>query len=123
MDDIVIRMAKRLLSDPVDRATYESEFVNRVHGFDYQIHFHFRLLLMGLIGLQGVVLMEGGVDPSLFAPMRGALSSLKPLRDSHAHTYLKGSTLKLDALSVSLARFSVLYAGLKNVETVLRTFK
>ena len=121
MDDIVIRMAKRLLSDPVDRATYESEFVNRVHGFDYQIHF--RRLLMGLIGLQGVVLMEGGVDPSLFAPMRGALSSLKPLRDSHAHTYLKGSTLKLDAPSVSLARFSVLYAGLKNVETVLRTFK
>ena len=42
MDDIVIRMAKRLLSDPVDRATYESEFVNRVHGFDYQIHFRLR---------------------------------------------------------------------------------
>lgn len=120
MDDIVLRFAKRLLRDPTDLATYKSEVVDKVHGFHYKRHF--RRLVMGLVGLQGVALMEKRVDPTLFAPMAGALSSLKPLRDTHAHTYLKGSTLQLDAPSVSLTRFGVLYPGLKNVEAVLRTF-
>ena len=51
--------------------------------------------------------------------MVGALTALKPSRDVHAHTYLKGTTLKLDAPSITLARFDTVYAGLRDVEVVL----
>lgn len=121
MDDIVARMAKRLLRYPADRVAYERDVVRRVHGFDYDRHF--KRLLLGLVGYHGVAWMERRVDAAVFNPMCGALSSLKPVRDQLAHTYVKGTTLSFDAPSVARARFAIVYAGLKDVEAVLAAFK
>jgi hypothetical protein len=118
MDDIALCMARRVLREQSHRTVFENDVVRPVYGFDYEKHF--RRMLIGVIGLQGVARMERRVDRALFDPMCGALSTLKPYRDKHAHTYVKGTTLALDAPSVTIARFETVYAGLKNVDAVLR---
>ena len=120
MDDVAVRLAKRLLKEPSDRTEYESEVVKKVYGFAYESDF--KRLLIGVVGRQGVARMEKLVDRTLFDPMLGALRSLKPIRNSQAHTYVKGTTLVLDAPSITIAHLPVVYDGLKNVESVLRTF-
>lgn len=118
MDDIVTRMSRRVLTQATHRKVLDNEVVRPIYGFDYEQHF--RRMLMGLIGLRGVAEMERRVDRALFDPMCGALSTLKGARNTHAHTYLKGTTLTVDAPSVTLGRLEIVYAGLIEVDRVLR---
>jgi hypothetical protein len=121
MDGIVRSLAMRLLKDSQNRRFFEKQVMKKVHGFDYQLHF--RHMLINLIGLHGVESMESKVDPVLFQPMRAALNTLKPYRDKHAHEYIKGTTLQLDAPSITLQRFQAVYAGLVHIEAVLKQLK
>jgi hypothetical protein len=118
MDDIVLRTARRVLVDARHRTSFDNEVVKKVNGFSYESHF--KRLLRGLIGMRGVAQVETRVDPALFVPMCSALTTLKSVRDRHAHTYLKGVTLTLDAPSATRAKFALTYAGLKDIEAVLR---
>ena len=52
--------------------------------------------------------------------MISTLDSLKLNRDSEAHTYIKGTTRRMDAPSVTKNRFSAIYNGLKNIDDELR---
>ncbi|MBN1637349.1 MAG: hypothetical protein JW866_00150 [Ignavibacteriales bacterium] len=52
--------------------------------------------------------------------MISSLDSLKFYRDSEAHTYIKGTTKRMDAPSVTKNRFSAIYNGLKNIDEKLR---
>ena len=119
MDKIVIEASCRSLTAQSHRDYIEKQIVKRVHGFEYEDHF--RKMLIGVIGLKGVQEMELQVDRALFDPMCGALNTLKPNRNSYSHTYLKGTTLVIDAPSVSIQHCQTIFAGLRDLENVLQT--
>lgn len=121
MDEIVRHMSKRLVRNSKNERFFEKQVVGRVHGFDYENHF--RRMVIALVGLHGVETMEKKVDPVLFQPMRAALNALKPDRDKHAHEYIKGTTLRLDAPSVTMGKYHAVYAGLVDIDRVLRRMK
>jgi len=118
MDDIALRTAKRHIRNKDNLKYFNKEIVKKTYGFDYR--YHFRRMLMAIIGLRGIEQMEKSLNRSLFDPMCGALTALKPYRDTHAHEYIKGTTLNLDAPSVTLSRFRILYAGLIDVDRALK---
>jgi hypothetical protein len=117
MDKIVIEASQRSLASQSHRSYIEKQIVKSVHGFEYDKHF--KKMLIGVIGLKGVQEMEAQVDHALFDPMCGALNTLKPNRDSHSHTYLKGTTMVIDAPSVSIQHCQTIFKGLRDVENVL----
>lgn len=121
MDEMVLRTARRLLKSSSDQSFYKKKYVKKVYGFEYNQHI--RPMLIGLIGVQGVVKLENRLDPVLFDPMRGALTTLKPHRDTQTHEYIKGATLVLDAPSVTLSRFKTIYEGLTELDRGLRLLK
>jgi len=121
MDDIIRRHSKRILKEPQNWQYIEKEVIKRTYGFEYQVHF--RRMLISIIGLTGVERLEKTVDPARLQPMIAALNSLKPYRDKEAHEYIKGTTRRLDAPSITRGRFIVIYEGLRNIDTVLRTMK
>jgi hypothetical protein len=118
MDKIVIDASQRSLASQSHRDYIENSVVKTTYGFQYEAHF--RRMLIGVIGLKGVQDMESKVDRALFDPMCGALTTMKPNRNSYSHTYLKGATIAIDAPSVSIQHCLVIYAGLKNIDNVLR---
>jgi len=118
MDEIVCRLSKRLVNDPKNQKFFEKQIVRKVHGFDYD--HDFRRMLIALIGLHGVETIERKVKPTLFHPMCAALNALKPERDKHAHGFIKGTTLRLDAPSVMTGRLHIVHAGLVDIDSVLR---
>jgi hypothetical protein len=67
--------------------------------------------------------IERGIDQNKFQLMQSALETLKHCRDTQAHTYIKGTTPRLDSPSVTMQRFSEVYDGLKNLEQTLRRHK
>jgi hypothetical protein len=118
MDDIVIRAANRILENPADLLYYKSNTVKRVYGFKYEQHF--RPLVTHLIGLKGINEVERIANPVIFNPMVGALSTLKPVRDKHAHGYIKGTTLRIDAPSTIITKFKIIYEGLLEFDSLLK---
>lgn len=121
MDDIALRTATRLIRNPQHIKFFKQEIVARISGFDYEQHF--RRMLMAIIGLRGVAQMEKAVNQSKFQPMCGALNTLRLYRNKHAHEYIKGTTLVLDAPSLTISRFQTIYSGLTDVERVLRSMR
>lgn len=113
MDDIVRRCAKKHLKDKSNR-DFVNNSIKKTYGFDY--HQHFRKMLMQVIGLATIENIENTIDPIKFQIMVAALSALKPYRDREAHTYIKGTTRKLDAPSITESRFWNIYYGLKDFD-------
>lgn len=121
MDDIVLRLGKRLIQNSGHFKYLSDRVIRRTHSFEYETHF--RRMLETIIGLLGVEWMEKRVNPNLFQPMVGALTSLKHSRDEQAHQYIKGTTHNIDAPSLTKSRFYTIFNGLRNVDNVLRSFK
>lgn len=117
MDDIVLRLSSRRLSEPINHKYIEKDVVRRTYGFDYD--FHFLPMIEAVIGRHGIEQMNARLDNSLIPPHVASLSALKIARNKLAHQYIKGTTLVIDAPSATNARFPVVLAGLKNVEAVL----
>jgi hypothetical protein len=118
MDDIVRRCANRNLRDSRNRSYVEKEIIKRVHGFDY--HNHFRTMLMKIIGLIKLERVERRINQNKLQLMQSALHTLKERRKHEAHTHLKGTTRTLDAPSLMKRRFSEVYDGLREFESVLK---
>ncbi len=121
LDDIVIRLSKRLLRNITHQTYLTRDVIKIIHCFTYETNF--RRMLEAIIGLNGVELMEMKVDRRLFDPMVGTLGSLKGKRDDYAHNYIKGITMTLDAPSRIKMYFYTIYNGLINVDNVLKTIK
>ena len=117
MDAIVRCCATRNLKTAANRALIETN-VARTFGFEYQKHF--RELIIRVIGLRSLEKVERSVDTAQFAKLTAALGALKTRRDSQAHTYIKGTTLILDAPSVTRTRFEEVYDGLNDFDTTMR---
>lgn len=118
MDDIVKNCANRKLRNNDNLIFLKKEIIKKVHGFDY--HNNFRKMLMQVIGLIRLEIIERKVDQTKLEHMKAALNALKAQRDTVAHTYIKGITLRIDAPSITKQRFVDVYEGLKNIEHELK---
>lgn len=118
MDDIVLRCAARHLREQGNLKYCREEIVSRTYGFDY--HRNFRMMLVRLLGLVNVEDLESRVDSAKLDAMKAALASLKRQRDTEAHTHLKGVGRTINAPSVTMAQFPILWDGLTEFDRVIR---
>ncbi|MBA3019139.1 MAG: hypothetical protein FP811_13495 [Desulfobacteraceae bacterium] len=118
MDDIVFRLAKKHLRRSQNINYVEKEVIKRTFGFDYSQHF--RKMLINIIGIVGVEKLEKKIDSIKHQLMISSLDSMKLYRNSEAHTYIKGTTRRMDAPSLTKNRLNDIYNGLKNIDDELR---
>jgi hypothetical protein len=121
MDDIIMGHCGRHVSVPKNTKFVSDDIVKRTYGFDYERNF--RRMLINLIGIVTCEKVEAQIPVGIHTRFVAQLHSLKLVRDSLAHTYLKGSvaTMAIDAPSVTKARFTDIYDGLKAFEQSLRS--
>ena len=117
MDDIIRDCANKYLKDQKN-LNYVEECVRDTHSFKYDTNF--RKMLIQAIGLINVEKLEHVFDTSKFIKMPSSLGELKQRRDGQAHTYIKGTTLTIDAPSWTKKRFLNVYEGLKDIESSIR---
>jgi hypothetical protein len=118
MDDIINRLAKRILRDISNLKYIEKDVIKRNYGFAYDDHF--KKMLISLLGIYGVEKLESKVNPLFFTPMVATLKNLKTIRDQEAHIYIKGTTRSIDAPSITRSKFSSIFNGLKDIDEVLK---
>lgn len=117
MDDIVTRISKKNLKQSENIDFIEKTVIKKTSGFEYASYF--RKMLINTIGIIGVEKLEKKADSMKFQRMISSLHCLKEDRNSEAHTYIKGTTRRLNAPSVTKNRFPDIYNGLKNIDDVL----
>jgi hypothetical protein len=121
MDDIVLRCACRHLSD-IDNITFvKKQIIKRNYGFDYKDNF--RKMLIQLLGIINVEKIEKSIDQGKLLKLAATLDGLKEIRNTEAHTHIKGVTRSINAPSVTLAQFPALDDGLLEFRTALRQTK
>ncbi len=118
MDDLVTRCSARHLKIPDNRDFCKSQIIKRTYGFDYDIHF--RMMLIKLLGIITVEKIEKQLDQAKHVTLKSTLGNLKVVRDAVAHTHLKGTARTLDAPSVMINRFQIIYDGLLDVDQTMR---
>lgn len=118
MDDIVLRCATRHLKNISNKEYVRKQIVRRTHGFDYD--YHFRRMLIQLLGIINVENIEKSVDNSKQAQLKAILSTLKSEKDPEAHTHIKGVTRSINAPSVTLSQFPAIFDGLIEYDQVIR---
>ena len=118
MDDIVQKCANRILKLQSSKKFIKKEIIKRTYGFEYQRHF--MKMLTSVIGLINIEKLDLKLDISKKTKLESALSTLKVVRNSEAHTHLKGVTRSVDAPSVSISRFRDVFDGLKDIEIKLK---
>jgi hypothetical protein len=118
MDSLILRCGTRHLKESKNLDYCRDEIIRMTYGFDYQKHFRFMLIrLLGLIGLER---LEQRVDQAKLVTMKSTLGSLRVVRDSVAHTHIKGTARTLDAPSLTLRSFQRVYDGLLDLDQTMR---
>jgi hypothetical protein len=118
MDEIVRRFANRNMRDKQNRSFVENNIIKRVRGFDYNTNF--RPMLMQVVGLVTLEKVEKRVDQTKLQLLQATLNTLKIHRNIEAHSFIKGTTKRLDAPSVTKRNFIDVYEGLKSFEDELK---
>lgn len=118
MDDVVIRCSIRSLRDQQNRSFVNDSVVRRNYGFEYNKHF--REMLIKVVGLAQIERLEKHLDPAKHAKFKATLGALATVRNSEAHTHLKGMTRVVNAPSVTISHFNDVYIGLREYDHVLR---
>ena len=117
MDDVILRCARRHLKNSANVKYVSKEIVQRTYGFDYERHF--RSMLIQLLGLINVEKIEKSVDQRKQIQLKATLKALKTVRDSEAHTHIKGVTRSINAPSATLNQFPALYNGLMEYDRAI----
>jgi len=117
IDDIVKKCAKRCLKN-IDNIKYIEEQIKKTSSFDYKNNF--RGLLIQIIGLINFEMLEKKVQPTSLATLPSTLTALKTLRNSHAHTHIKGCTTQVNAPSWTKGNFISVFNALKDYELNLK---
>ena len=120
MDDIILCCLRRCLKNQ-DYIKHVKSEVKKNSAFDYENNF--RNLLIKVVGLMNFEKLERKINPLSLVTLKATLDKLKPLRNSHAHTYLKGCTQVLNAPSVTKGDFIVVFNALKDYERTLKKLK
>jgi hypothetical protein len=118
MDEVIHRCSRRNLRVQQNLDYCDKEIVKTTYGFDY--HKHFRFMLIRLIGVISVEVVESRVDQAKHVGLKSTLGNLRVVRDSVAHTHLKGVTRTLDAPSVTMGNFQRVYDGLLDLYRTIR---
>jgi len=121
MDEIARRTAKRCMKLPRNRALIEKDVIKKNFGFDYNNHF--RKMMSRIIGLGNIEKIENNMDFTKRTKLESSLASLKTIRDSAAHTHIKGMTPIVNTPSVILIYFEDVYNGLIEFDACLRSRK
>lgn len=114
IDDLVFRATKGRVQLDANIKYFEKTIVKRNSGFSYDSHF--RYLLSAAVGLNTFDETERKVDQAIRAQFISQLQSLYTVRNSLAHTYVKGTTFSIEAPSLTKSRFPYIYVGLKAYE-------
>jgi len=117
MDDVVRRCAKNL-RNPDNSKFVENEIIKRNFGFKYK--YHFKNMLTRVIGLINFERIERKVDSKKRTKLEATLSTLYETRNQQAHTHIKGTTLTINAPSITKAQFSDVYDGLIEFDRVIK---
>ena len=117
MDDVVLRCAIRHLRKDANVNFVRKIIIKRTYGFDYELNF--RRMLIQLLGLINVEKIEKSVDQNKHIQLKATLKALKTVRDSEAHTHIKGVTRSINAPSATLNQFPALYDGLMEYDRTI----
>lgn len=117
MDDIILKCAKRCLKQQ-NHIKIVQDDIKRNSAFDYDNNF--RNLLVKIIGFMNFEKLEKNVTPMSLSNLKSKLNSLKPLRNSHAHTHIEQCTQVLNAPSVTKRDFIEIFNALKDYEQTLK---
>ena len=117
MDDIILECALRCLRNEQYIRFIQNE-IRRNYSFDYEMNF--RKLLIQIIGLMNFDRLEKNVQPVSLTILKPKLDSIKPLRNSHAHTHLQNCTATFNAPSVTKQYFLDIFDALKDYEQTLK---
>ena len=118
MDELIHRCSRRNLKIQQNRDYCLNEIVKPTYGFDY--HKHFRAMLIRLLGLICLEEIESKLDQAKLVTLKSTLGNLRVVRDSVAHTHLKGVTRTLDAPSLTIRSFQRVYDGLLDLDQTMR---
>lgn len=121
MDDIILVNAKKILKLTKNVDYVSSSIIEKTHSFAYKQHF--RKMLIGVIGIINVERLEKKLNVAKFVYFKANLSCLKRCRDEEAHKYIKDTTVRLDAPSVTIQNFKIVYEGLKDIEYKLKRMR
>jgi hypothetical protein len=120
VDALVVDSANRCLKTMQHQKDVQ-EHLKRLYGFDYL--YHFKPMLARVIGLYGFEHVEARLStkrPSALPKLQAALSQLRPVRDSIAHTHSTATvTVPAPSLVISLTRDIEL--GLKLLSSEMRS--
>lgn len=110
MDDIIFKHTKRKKIVANDFKYVEKEIVKPINSFSYG---HFRTMLIKTVGFQNVIKIEDRINTRTKTLFQSRLANLKPMRDDHAHTFLKGCTRRIHSPStIIISYFDDIYNGL-----------
>lgn len=118
MDNLLQDHCDKKLKDEQNLAYIKNQVIATNYGFDYNRNF--RLMLIKLVGIIKVENLEAKINKTRFLNLKSALGNLKQVRDSVAHTYIKGTTINLDAPSSTIKNFNHVYDGLCEIKKLLR---
>lgn len=118
MDDIIKKVSTRQLKNSINRNYVKNNIIKGTNGFSYDSHF--RYMLIRMIGLIALEKLEKKVTIAKVDSFRGKLTNLKDKRDSHAHTFLKGTITTIQPPYTTIIDFERIYEDLKNFEKQIK---
>jgi hypothetical protein len=80
---------------------------------------HLKKLLADLVGYHGIEELEAMCNQSKIQNLYRELNELTTIRNSLAHTYIKGQTNQIDAPSKTISRFYNIHDGFKEIDAKL----
>ncbi len=109
--DLIVRRCvsiRRVRSRPV--IDYIENLIEYNYGFDYKKNF--KKILCQTIGVVEFNKIERSIDSITLSNFIGALTTLKTIRDTHAHTYILNTPAPFHSPSWVRSTFTNLYNGL-----------
>ncbi len=121
MDDMVRTCAKKNLKSAPYLKHVEKQIIWKTWGFDYEADF--KDMIVRLVGLIVFEKIESKLTSSDLQKFKAALGTLKTIRNSEGHTYLKGLTRNIIAPSATMALHKDVEKGLLEFEKRLLRYK
>lgn len=113
LDNLILEYSNKKL-------TSSSYVVNKVKNNSSFNSSSFKELLILIIGNVGFEKIEDKINLSKKTRLTSTLDNLKPMRDSHAHTTIFGTSQAFFAPSRIISDFNNVYEGIKEYEKFLK---
>lgn len=120
MDNIIEGVCKKNITNPEHIKKIQNE-IKRNYNFHYEDNF--KKMLAQVIGLSSIEKIEKQATQQKLFTLKATLTSLKTPRNAAAHTFIKGTSMTIDAPSMTLANFIILFDGFKDFKDTMKTMK